>query len=99
MKGDIRAGGGDRFETRLRSLLGEYNTSLKDVISILDPQLGSKPGTAPRTPQKSTRKARTVKVYRNPHTGELIETKSGNHKQLRERKAEHGSDTVESWVS
>ena len=99
MKGDKGLEQEIEFETKLRSLLGEYNKSLRDVISILDPQLASKPGRAPTTPQKSTRKVRTVKAYKNPHTGEFIETKGGNHKKLKEWKEEHGSDTVESWVS
>jgi len=40
-----------------------------------------------------------VKLYKNPNTGEIIETKGGNHKGLKEWKAEHGSDTVESWLT
>jgi hypothetical protein len=40
-----------------------------------------------------------VKVYKNPHTGEVVETKGGNHKTLKEWKAEYGSDTVESWLA
>jgi len=41
------------------------------------------------------------KVYKNPHTGtgEVVETKGGNHNQLKEWKAEHGSATVESWLT
>jgi hypothetical protein len=41
----------------------------------------------------------TFKVYKNPHTGEVVETKGGNHNQLKEWKAEHGSETVESWLT
>jgi hypothetical protein len=40
-----------------------------------------------------------LKVYKNPHTGEVVETKGGNHKTLKEWKAEHGSATVESWLN
>jgi hypothetical protein len=40
-----------------------------------------------------------VTVYKNPHTGEVVETKGGNHKGLKEWKAEHGSATVESWLT
>jgi len=39
-----------------------------------------------------------VKVYRNPHNGELIETKGGNHKLLKQWKQEYGAQEVESWV-
>jgi hypothetical protein len=72
MKGDKGLEQKIEFETKLRSLLGDYNKSLREVISILDPPLGSKPAKASSTPQKSTRKAHTVMVYKNPHTGEFI---------------------------
>jgi len=98
MKGDKGLEQEIEFETQLRSLLGEYNKSLKDIIAILDPQAGYKPSRS-STPEKTTRKARSLKVYKNPHTGEVVETKGGNHKTLKEWKAEHGSDTVESWLS
>ncbi|MBD8757774.1 MULTISPECIES: histone-like nucleoid-structuring protein, MvaT/MvaU family [Pseudomonas] len=86
------------FETKLRDLLGEYGHSLKDVINILDPQGGSRKSAA-AAPEKAVRRARTVKVYKNPHNGEIVETKGGNHKTLKEWKGQYGSDEVESWVS
>ncbi|CAI8810409.1 hypothetical protein EMIT0P294_10580 [Pseudomonas sp. IT-P294] len=39
------------------------------------------------------------KVYKNPHTGEVFETKGDNHKILKEWRAKYGSATVESWLS
>lgn len=85
------------FETKLRALLSEYGYSLSNVINLLDPQAGR---SVPAAEAKaSTRKPRQVKVYKNPHTGELIETKGGNHKGLKEWKAEYGSGTVESWLT
>lgn len=86
------------FETKLRDLLAKYGYSLRDVINILDPQAVSRKG-APVVPEKGTRRARTVKVYKNPHNGEIVETKGGNHKTLKAWKAEHGSDVVESWIA
>jgi hypothetical protein len=85
------------FETKLRDLLAQYGCSLKDVINILDPHATSRKG-APVVPEKGTRRPRSVKVYENPHSGEVVETKGGNHKTLKAWKAEHGSDTVESWL-
>ncbi len=86
------------FESKLRALLEKYGFSLREVINILDPQANRR---APATPalQKSTRKPRDVKVYKNPHNGEVIETKGGNHKLLKEWKAEYGADEVESWLA
>ncbi|VVO77485.1 histone-like nucleoid-structuring protein, MvaT/MvaU family [Pseudomonas fluorescens] len=83
------------FETKLRTLLAEYNYSLPNVINLLDPQSGRRASAAAAT--KGTRKPRDVKIYKNPNTGEVIETKGGNHRQLKEWKNEFGADVVESW--
>ncbi|QIH06467.1 MULTISPECIES: histone-like nucleoid-structuring protein, MvaT/MvaU family [unclassified Pseudomonas] len=85
-----------QFEDKLHALLGEYGYSLRDVISILDPQAGTR-RQAPQVHEKSTRKSREVKVYKNPHNGEVVQTKGGNHAVLKEWKAEHGAETVQSW--
>ena len=85
------------FESKLRALLGEYGFSLKNIISILDPEAGRRTSTLLAAPVKAARKARDVKIYKNPNSGELIETKGGNHRQLKEWKIEFGADVVESW--
>jgi hypothetical protein len=85
------------FETKLRGLLAEYGYSLPKVIALLDPQAGRR---APVVESKiGSRKPRQLKVYKNPHTGEVVETKGGNHKTLKEWKAKFDSDTVESWLT
>ncbi|SPO55797.1 conserved protein of unknown function [Pseudomonas sp. JV551A1] len=84
------------FETKLRDLLGEYGFSLRNIIDLLDPAASHR--SAPVV-EKATRKPRQLKIYKNPHTGERVETKGGNHKTLKEWKAEYGSDTVDSWLS
>lgn len=86
------------FEKKLRALLEGYGYSLRDVISILDPQASRRTPTV--TAAKATqRKPREVKIYKNPHNGELIETKGGNHRLLKQWKQEHGADVVESWLT
>ncbi len=81
------------FEEKLRGLMAEYGVSLRGIISLLDPQ------TRQATPAVSSpRRARQVKVYKNPQTGEVVETKGGNHKVLKFWKEKHGADTVESWL-
>ncbi|GLO44851.1 MULTISPECIES: histone-like nucleoid-structuring protein MvaT [Pseudomonas] len=87
------------FEGKLRTLMGEYSKSLRDVIALLDPD--SKLSKAPRGAVKTTatKRARKVKQYKNPHNNEVIETKGGNHKTLKEWKAKWGGDVVESWAT
>ena len=84
------------FEEKLKTLMGKYDKSLRDVIAILDP--APRKGGAPAAAAPKQRRARVVKVYHNPHTGELIETKGGNHRGLKAWKEQYGASTVESWV-
>ncbi|MDD2004071.1 histone-like nucleoid-structuring protein, MvaT/MvaU family [Pseudomonas putida] len=86
------------FETKLRDLMATYGCSLRDIINILDPQ-ASRRAAAPEAAEKTPRRARQTKQYKNPHNGEVIETKGGNHKLLKEWKAQYGADVVESWLA
>ena len=97
LKGDADLKQEIEFETKLRALLAKYGFSLKDIINLLDPHANRR--TSAVQPQSNTRKARQVKIYKNPNTGEVVETKGGNHKILKEWKSEHGSATVESWLT
>lgn len=83
------------FESKLRALLAEYGYSLREVKLILDPH-ASPERAAPA--DRLQRRERKVKQYKNPHNGEIIETKGGNHKLLKEWKVQYGADTVESWL-
>lgn len=96
LKGDAALEKEIEFETKLRGLLDQYGFSLKHIINLLDPQSGKRGPTLAVT--AGTRKPRELKTYKNPHTGEVAETKGGNHKTLKEWKAKHGSDLVESWL-
>lgn len=82
------------FEDKLRTLMSEYNKSLRDINNILDPRPASAQAARATT---GARRVRRTKRYTNPHTGDVIETRGGNHKQLKEWKQQWGNDTVESW--
>ncbi|MDD0976456.1 histone-like nucleoid-structuring protein, MvaT/MvaU family [Pseudomonas fontis] len=85
------------FEQKLRALLVEYGVGLRQVIELLDPKAGvTRTVTEPK--QKPERKPRALKVYLNPHSGEVVETKGGNHKTLKLWKSQYGASTVESWL-
>lgn len=98
MKGDEGLQREVEFETKLRELLAEYGYSLRNVISLLDPQASRRTATA-NDAKAVSRKPRQVKIYKNPHSGEVIETKGGNHKVLKSWKAEYGFDEVDSWLA
>jgi hypothetical protein len=96
LKGDDGLKKEIEFETKLRELLDKYGFSLKHIINLLDPQSSSRRQAPAQT--TGTRKPRQLKTYKNPHTGEVVETKGGNHKTLKEWKTQHGSDVVERWL-
>lgn len=85
------------FEAKLRALLADYGFSLREIVSIIDPQGLNSRKALPAAPEKKTRKPRITKVYINPHTGEVVETKGGNHKRLKAWKSEFGGE-VEKWL-
>ena len=99
LKGDAGLKKEIEFETKLRALLAEYGYSLHNVVALLDPQQASRRAPTTVESKASTRKPRQVKIYKNPHSGEVVETKGGNHKTLKEWKVKWGGDVVESWLA
>lgn len=82
------------FEEKLVSLMKAYDKGLREIIAILDTTGNATAAVA--GPKR--RKARVLKGYKNPHNGELIETKGGNHRGLKAWKEQYGASTVDSWL-
>jgi hypothetical protein len=96
MEGDQRLKSELEFKDRLEALMEEFGKVPADLVALFDPNVRSND----QKQMKSTdgRRKRRLKIYKNPHTGEVIETRGGNHKGLRSWKAEYGDETVESWL-
>ena len=81
------------FMEELHKLLKKYGKTLDDVL------VAAGGGKAPRSAAPGRKRAkRKLKVYVNPHNGEKVETRGGNHRILKAWKAEYGADEVESWL-
>lgn len=86
------------FEDKLGKLMEQYGKDQKDVIALLDPANKlSAPSKTAKAPV--VKRARKVKQYKNPNTGDIIETKGGNHKTLKAWKEQYGAEKVESWAT
>jgi len=86
------------FEKQLRKLMSDYGKSLRDVNAILDPSSRAQKARAAGRPASfGSKRQRKLKQYKNPNTGEVIETRGGNHRVLKEWKNKWGGDVVESW--
>ena len=85
------------FEDKLKALLQEYGYRLQNIVDILDPQ----PLHIPELDvleQDSDRRVRRLQVWKNPITGEVLETRSGNNKTLKAWKEEYGEQFVSTWL-
>lgn len=86
------------FKDKLEALMREFSKSSTDVINLLEPQGGKSAPVKSAAAGGGARRKRKLKIYKNPNTGEVVETRGGNHKTLKAWKDEHGSDTVEGWL-
>ena len=95
LKNDVDLKREIEFEKKLRELMAEYGFSLKSIIALLDPQ--ASPSLTTHVSARGQRRPRQAKVYKNPETGEVIETKGANHKVLKTWKEQYGAERVEGW--
>lgn len=84
------------FKERLEALMRESGKSASDVIALLNPKPAAARSTA--SSPSTGRAKRKLKIYKNPNTGEVVETRGGNQKTLKAWKEEHGAEVVESWL-
>ncbi|MBB3231957.1 histone-like nucleoid-structuring protein, MvaT/MvaU family [Halomonas stenophila] len=94
MKADPRLQAELEFKEQLEALMKEYGKSAADVLSLFRPE----PTAESAQKAQGQRRKRKLKVYENPNTGEVVETRGGNQKTLKAWKEEHGDETVESWL-
>ncbi|SHF81128.1 H-NS histone family protein [Modicisalibacter ilicicola DSM 19980] len=97
MEGDQRLKSELEFKERLEALMQEFGKSAGDVIDLLEPKQQPASASKPSAGAGNRRK-RKLKIYKNPNTGEVVETRGGNQKTLKAWKDEYGSETVESWL-
>ncbi|MBU6952517.1 histone-like nucleoid-structuring protein, MvaT/MvaU family [Hahella sp. HN01] len=83
------------FKKQLEALMKSYNVSSDELLNLL----GGDKAPAKASASDKRRGARPLKVYKNPQTGEVVETRGGNHKVLNAWKEQYGKETVESWLA
>ena len=80
----------------LASLMKKHSCSKNDLITLLqgDESAPVKRGKKPA----ATRKPRKLKIFKNPKTGETVETRGGNHKVLKTWKAKYKLENIDAWL-
>ena len=96
LKNDDRLKAELEFKDKLEALMREFDKSAADVIKLLDPTpTADKSSSSTKSTGRAKRK---LKIYKNPNTGEVVETRGGNQKTLKQWKEEYGAETVEGWL-
>lgn len=81
----------------LSNLMKKHGYSQNDLIALLrDDQ--TEYVKRRKKPAGTGRKPRKLKVFKNPETGETVETRGGNHKVLKAWKAEYSLDNIDDWL-
>ena len=93
MQNDPRLQSELEFKEKLEALMDKYEKSSREVLELLNPDQNAKP-----VEQAGQRRKRKLKIFENPTTGEVVETRGGNQKTLKAWKEEHGDEAVESWL-
>jgi len=83
----------------LANLMKKHGCSKADLIALLQSEANT-PAKRARTAAKakSSRKPRLLKIFKNPNTGETVETRGGNHKVLKAWKAEYKLANIDEWL-
>lgn len=77
------------FKAQLEKLMDQYSKDAHDVLKVLD--MDSQNASI------GPRRTRSVMVYKNPHTDEVVKTKGGNNRILNEWRMKYGREAVDSW--
>lgn len=83
------------FENKVRKLMKEYDKDARNALNILaaiDPSIGTDGSV------KNVRAPRPLVTYNNPHTGEVVKTRGGNHKTLKAWREKWGKEEVQNWA-
>lgn len=92
------------FASKVSLEAKELGISNRELAIALDPELeriiNSKSTKSGDTFTGRPRRApRQTKCYLNPHNGEKINTKGGNHRGLKAWKDEYGAAVVDGWAT
>jgi hypothetical protein len=82
----------------LANLMKKHGCSKADLIALLQSSTTAAKRGRPAAKPAGSRKPRKLKVFKNPNTGETVETRGGNHKVLKAWKAEYNLTNIDDWL-
>ena len=76
---------------------GKSADQMLEVMAAIEPRIAKKLGAGDGAGD-SDKPKRPLKTYRNPHTGEVVQTRGGNQKTLKAWRDRYGKEEVENWL-
>lgn len=97
-----------RFVHEFMALKAQYNFTATEVLRLLRPAKSIASSSLIESlyelllskEEQATAASATTKPlrrYKNPYTGEIVETRGSNHSRLKEWKKEYGAEALTSW--
>ena len=81
----------------LSGLMKKHGYSKNDLIALLQDEASDSGQTWEKIYPTET-KATQIKIFRNPETGETVETRGGNHAILKSWRAEYRLNNIDDWL-
>ncbi|CAO1670490.1 histone-like nucleoid-structuring protein, MvaT/MvaU family [Salinicola sp. NYA28a] len=81
---------------KVLTIVADYGRDIDDLAAIVDLERGYHHRPLPRYQPSGAHSP--MLVYKNPHTGRVIETRGQNHRELKQWKQAYGTDVVLSWL-
>lgn len=82
---------------KIKTLLEDHGKTLQDLLRLF-PEVAPTPNKEkPASTRNSPGTKRPMKRYKHPETGEVVESRGLNKKELQVWIKEHGLETVKSW--
>ena len=82
------------FKEQIEKVMDKYGKDADDLVALIKPYNSRKNVAA----TKQIRKPRKLKIYKNPHSGEVVETYGGNNKTIRDWREEYPNEDISNWL-
>jgi hypothetical protein len=82
----------------LNTLMKKHSCTKTDLVALLESGSKTQAKSGERGLSGAPRKPRVMKIFRNPSTGETVETRGGNHRILKAWKTEYNLVNIDEWL-
>lgn len=87
-----------KFVEEIDAVLEKYGKHRRELGALIPPSMRPANQDNAKRDGRSGPRSVTLRVWKNPHTGETVEAKNKLNKTVRAWIEEHGQEEVDSWI-